>query len=258
MSTGAEQAALHGILLASRVPDDAVLVVHSAIGGLSRQGFRAEAMIDALLAYLSRGTLLMPTMTWRTVNEANPMFDEMGTPSHTGVLTEVFRTKYSSARSLHPTHSAAGVGPAAAALLSTHHLGSTPVPATSPYALMRDYPAWILMVGVGLECVTAIHHPEEVIAPDLYLRPVEEAQQYWLVDRVGKVCQFSLRRHRYTKDRDFPRFGPLLAAKGQIRTGEILGVPWKLVRAADLLLEVFARLVEQPDFNLQPSASRRS
>lgn len=244
-----EREALQGILRDFHVPPDAVLVVHSAIAGLSRQGFRAEAMIEALLDYLKGGTLLMPTMTWRTVTPASPVFDELRTPSHTGVLTEVFRTRYASARSLHPTHSAAGAGPHAKTLLSTHHLGTTPVPASSPYALMRDYPAYILFIGVGLETCTAIHHPEEVIAPEIYVKPIEEAESYELKPHAGASVKFMLRRHLRPRGRNFPKYVPLLAAKGQIRTGTLLGVPWIIVRAADLLKEVFARLIERPDFN---------
>jgi aminoglycoside 3-N-acetyltransferase len=249
MAAARERDALQSILRATGVPPDGVLVVHSAIAGLSRQGWRAEGMIDAIVDYLRGGTLLMPTMTWRSVTPANPVFDELKTPSHTGVLTEVFRTHYATARSLHPTHSAAGYGPLAATLLSTHHLGTTPVPASCPYALMRDYPSYILMIGVGLETVTAIHHPEEVIAPELYLKPESEAEEYELRDRSGKALRFRLRRHIRTRERHFPRFGPLLSAKGQFSEGELLGVPWKLVRADHLLREVFARLIERPGFN---------
>ncbi len=252
---GDEKTMLQGILGGFSVPDDAVLVVHSAIKGLSAAGYRAEAMIDALLAHLRHGTLLMPTMTWRTVTPANPVFDELATPSHTGVLTEVFRTRYATARSLHPTHSVAGVGPLVKTLLSTHHLGDTPVPASSPYGIMREYPAYILMVGVGLECCTAIHHPEEVIAPDLYVKPAAEAEAYELRARDGRVIAFHARRHRRL-DRDFPKYAPILAAKGQYLAGEVAGVPWSIVRAADLLREEFARLVERPDFNLADGGPR--
>jgi aminoglycoside 3-N-acetyltransferase len=250
---GAEREAIRSVLRAGGVTRGSVLVVHSAIAGLSRQGFRAEAMIEAMLEHLDGGTLLMPTMTWRTVTPQSPLFDELRTPSHTGVLTEVFRTRYASARSLHPTHSAAGAGPLAKLLLATHHLGTTPVPASSPYGLMRDYASHILMIGVGLECVTAIHHPEEVVAPELYLKPEAEAEEYELRDRRGRSVKYRLRRHIRTRERDFPKFGPLLAAKGQFHAGDIQGVPWKLVRGDDLLREVFARLIEQPRFNYQSS-----
>lgn len=233
------------ILRGGKVPSDAVLVVHSAIAGLSRQGHRAERIIETLLEYLRTGTLLMPTMTWRTVIPDNPVFDELNTPSHTGVLTEVFRTKYATARSLHPTHSVAGAGPAVKILLSTHHLGNTPVPATSPYGLMRDFPSYILMIGLGLECCTAIHHPEEVIAPDLYVKPLSTAETYTLRARSGESIQYLLRRHPRL-NRDFPKFAARLAAKNQIQRGDIGGVPWTLVKANDLLREVTDALINTP------------
>jgi aminoglycoside 3-N-acetyltransferase len=248
-----EGAAIQRILRTCAVPRDAVLTVHSAIGHLSRQGYRAEAMIEALLEYLGNGTVLVPTMTWRTVTPENPVWDEIETPSHTGVLSEVFRTRYATARSLHPTHSVAGTGPLTRVLLSTHQIGNTPVPATSPYGLMRDYPAYILMIGVGLECCTAIHHPEEVIAPDIYLRPMQSAEKYELRSRDGTRLNFQLRRHARLL-RDFPKFASLLAAKSCIRAGTLSGVPWTLVKVSDLLTEVFARLIEEPDFNLAASA----
>ena len=75
----------------------------------------------------------------------------MSTPSHTGVLTEIFRTRYATARSIHPTDSVAACGADAQRLVARHHLDDTPVSANSPYGLMRDDPAYVLLLGVGLE-----------------------------------------------------------------------------------------------------------
>jgi len=149
MATSREAAAVVPILKRFGVPRDGVLVVHSAIAPLSRRGLRAEAIIEALIDYMRDGNLFMPTMTWRTVTPEQPHWDEIETPSHTGVLTEIFRTRYASGRSIHPTHSVAGLGPAAPLLLSRHHIDNTPVSANSPYGLMRDYEAYVLMIGVG-------------------------------------------------------------------------------------------------------------
>src|SRR5262249_10628173 len=104
MSQSQEATAFRPILQHFGVPRDAVLVVHGAIALLSRQGFRAEAIIETLLDHLPDGSLFMPTMTWRTVTPQQPEWDELATPSHTGVLTEIFRTRYATARSVHPTH----------------------------------------------------------------------------------------------------------------------------------------------------------
>jgi len=56
-----EQDALVPILERMGVPHDGVLVVHSAIATLSRRGFRAEAMIEAFLDYMSGGAVIMPS-----------------------------------------------------------------------------------------------------------------------------------------------------------------------------------------------------
>jgi aminoglycoside 3-N-acetyltransferase len=249
-----EAAALQPILQRFGVPRDSVLVVHSAIAALSRQGFRAEAMIEALLDYLAAGNLFMPAMTWRTVTPDNPYWDEMATPSHTGVLTEVFRTRYAAARSIHPTHSVAGCGPAAPLLLSRHHVDATPVSGNSPYGLMRDYDTYVLMIGVGLECCTAIHLPEEVVNVDLYVRPPEEAELYQCRDRHGVVHAVRTRRHPRL-DRDFPQFARPLAARGLLQTGAVHGCPYTIVALRDLLRYVFAALIQNPRATLrQPAA----
>jgi aminoglycoside 3-N-acetyltransferase len=245
-----EATALLPILERFAVPRNGTLVVHSAIATLSRQGFRAEAMIEALLDYLASGNVFMPTMTWRTVTPDNPYWDEMTTPSHTGVLTEVFRTRYAVARSIHPTHSAAGWGPAAPLLLSRHHVDTTPVSGNSPYGLMRDYDAYVLTIGVGLECCTAIHLPEEVINPDLYVRPPEQAELYHCRDRTGVVHAVRTRRHPRL-DRDFPQFAPLMAERGMLQTGTVDGCPYTIVVLRDLLRHVFAALIENPRATLR-------
>ncbi len=249
----ADVTALRAVLERFLVPRDALLVVHSAIAILSRQGFRAEDMIEMFLEHVRDGGLFMPTMTWRSVTPANPNWDEMATPSHTGILSEIFRTKYSMARSIHPTHSVAGWGGAAKALLSRHHVDDTPVSGNSPYGLMRDYNTYVLMLGVGLEAVTAIHLPEETINVELYVRPRAEAESYSCCDRHGAVHQVSTRRH-CRLDRDFPKFEAPLAAKKQLMSGDIAGCRYRIVKLSDLLREVFAALLADPRATLRNGA----
>ncbi len=244
MST--ERAGLRRILDEGRVSRDGVLVVHSAFKDLSRAGWRAEGTCEALLEEMKGGTVLMPTMTWRTVTPANPVFSELETPSHTGILTEVFRTGFATHRSLHPTHSVAGCGPAAAALLSTHHLGTTPCAGNSPYGLIRDHDASILLLGVGMESCTAIHHAEEVMAEDVYVRPMAEAEAYDLVARDGTVHHVLTRRHRRLP-RDFNKFIPILRDAGALAEDEVVGSAWTLFRAASLFRVAFASLAQCGD-----------
>ena len=254
MTSGQERGALLPILKDFGVPRDGVLVVHSAIARLSRNGFRAEGIIEALLDHLVDGNLFMPTMTWRTVTPRQPVWDEILTASHTGVLTEVFRAHYASARSMHPTHSVAGRGPAARTVLARHHIDDTPVSGNSPYGLMRDYQTFILLLGVGLECCTAIHLAEETIAPDLYLRPKDQAEVYECRDRAGTFRRVLTRRH-WQLDRNFPRFASPLAQKGLLKGGEIAGCPYAIVSLRDLLREVFTALIDDKTATLRRASA---
>ena len=253
MAATREAAAFLPILQRFGVPNEGVLIVHSAIKTLSRQGYRAEAIIEALLDHVSGGHLFMPTMTWRTVTPDRPDWDEMVTPSHTGVLSEIFRTRYATARSIHPTHSAAGWGPAAPMLCSRHHLNDTPVSANSPYGFLRDYQTYVLMVGVGLETATAIHLPEEQIAIDLYIRPASTAAVYRCRDRHGTVHRVPARRH-WRLDRDFNRFNAPLAQRGKLVQGQIAGCPYTIVAMRDLLRQVYAEMIENPRATLSADA----
>ena len=252
MAKTREYDALIPALERARVPRDGVLIVHSAIALLSRQGYRAENMIEAYLEHLAVGTLIMPTMTWRTVTPQHPYWDELATPSHTGIMSEIFRANYATARSIHPTHSVAAHGPQAQRLLARHHLDDTPVSANSPYGLMRGQAAHVFMLGVGLESCTAIHLPEEEIAPEIYVRPLDPAEIYKCRDRHGVVHRMHARRH-YRLNRDFPHFGPPLRAKGLLHGGKIAGCGYLLVRLDDLLGEVRSSLHADKFATLAPA-----
>ena len=252
MSAGPDAArAAARLLAAAEIPRNGVLFMHSAFRRLGARGYRAEAFIEGLIDYMAPGTLVMPTMTWRVVTPASPWFDELETASHVGVLAELFRLCYASHRSLHPTHSVAACGRRAAELTATHHHGDTPCPLTSPYGKARRMDAHVLLLGIGLERCTAIHHAEEMVAPDVYLVPPEAAEPYWCRGRDGIVHEMRLRRH-LRLNRDFPQFAAPLTARGLMRHGEIAGTPWQAVAQSDLLAEVFDALERDPRAIIAP------
>jgi aminoglycoside 3-N-acetyltransferase len=240
----------------AKIPPDGVLFMHSAFRGLAAQGFRAEDFIEGLLDYMRAGTLVMPTMTWRVVTPEQPFFDEVETASHVGIIPELFRRKYATHRSLHPTHSVAARGRAAAELTATHHLGDTPCALNSPYGIARGMDAHILLLGIGLERSTAIHHAEEVAAIDTYLDPPEAAVSFQLHARDGTVHQMRLRRH-LRLNRDFPQFSAKLAARGVLRRGDFHGTGWQAVAQAELLDEVIGALRRDPRAIIAPPGAPR-
>jgi aminoglycoside 3-N-acetyltransferase len=251
MTATHEATAVAAMLDRAGVPRDAALFVHSAFRRLGAQGFRAEAFIEGMLDYMRDGTLVMPTMTWRIVRPETPLFDELTTPSHVGVIAEIFRVHYATHRSLHPTHSVAAHGRLAEHLTSTHHLGDTPCPLTSPYGKARECEAHVLLLGVGLERCTAIHHAEEIAACDVYVLPPEQAEPYQLRSRSGAIYPMRLRRHTRL-NRDFPQFAAPLTARGAMRHGGLAGTAWQAVAQRDLLDEVFAALERDPRAIIAP------
>ncbi len=230
---------------AHRIPRDGVLLVHRAFKQFALDGFSAEAVLDALCVYMEPGTLLLPTMSWRFVTPASPVFSELDTPSNTGVLTELFRTRRATHRSLHPTHSVAGVGREAAAILAFHHRGETPCHPESPFGLLAQADAHVLMFGIGMDCCTLIHHVEERIAPDLYVRPPEAAERYVCRDRRGRDHEMSLRRHLFLP-RDYWQFQDVLAAEGRLDVRRVGNSISRHFRAVDMVDAVERTLTAKP------------
>ena len=242
---GDDQQSVAAWLGEAAIPRDGVLFLHSAFRQLSTQGFAVEAFIASLLDYMRNGTVVMPTMSWRVATPENPFWDELTTPSHVGIVPELFRQKRASHRSIHPTHSVAAAGRLANHLTSTHHLDDTPCSPRSPYGKARGEDAHVIMLGIGLERCTAIHLAEEECAPDVYLEPPSNAVTYDCRDRYGAMHRVRM-RHHLKLNRDFPQFTAPLAAQCKLRSGSLAGTPWIAFTQRDLLATVFAALAADP------------
>lgn len=225
---------------------DGVLLVHSAFRQFGLDGYDAGAMVAALAAAMEKGTLLLPTMSWRFANSKHPVFDELETPSNAGVMTEIFRTRHASHRSLHPSHSVAGVGAEAGEMLASHHLDDTPCSARSPFGMLAGNRAWVALMGIGMDCCTLIHHVEEVVAIDRYLKPPAEATVYTCRDRGGRAHTVKVRHHKFLP-RDYWQFQDKLAERrllSTFRAGNSMCVGF---RAADMVRVVRETLEARPD-----------
>lgn len=243
------------VLARTGVPPDGVLFVHSALKGLSRDGHTAEAVLDALMDYMAPGTLLLPTMSWRFVKPDKPFFDELKTPSNTGILTEIFRQSHATHRSLHPTHSVSGLGVQAAAILDSHHRDDTPCGQGSPFAKLTAADAWVLLLGISMDCCTLIHHAEEIVAPELYLRPPEQRESYTCRDRDGVEHTVHLRRHLFLP-RDYWQFQDRLAADGKLKVDQVDSAVCRVMRAREVVDCAVSILRQRPDAVLAAPGGR--
>ena len=228
------------------LPRGGVVLVHSSLSSLGHVPGGAAVVIDGIRDALGpEGTLLMPALSYATVNADNPVFDVLRTPSCVGVIPETFRTMPGVMRSICPTHSVAGIGPLAEKLLGGHHLDDTPCGSHSPWRLLPERAGHILFLGCGLRPNTSMHGIEELARPP-YL--FGEMATYTVIHPDGRQRRQDCRRH------DFRGFGQhyeriaTIHDGGWIAEGQVLQATAHLVRAARLWEEAYAAYVRDPLF----------
>lgn len=139
------------------------ILLHSSFKSLGLDEITPSLLINAFQEVLtSEGNLLVPTLTYKTVNKNNPVFAIKTTPSCVGIVSEVFRTMHNVYRSLNPIHSVAAWGKNAYELTSKHHLDDITLGYNSPFYLMLKYNAKICMLGCGLRPNTFMHLVENI------------------------------------------------------------------------------------------------
>ena len=237
-------------LAALGVREGGVLLVHSSLRAicpaLRRHGWwpapsGAELVIRGLLKALGdRGTLLAPALSFMTVGARQPVFDVLRTPSCVGALTEHFRKRDGSLRSVHPTHSVCGVGPRAEPLLRDHGLDRTPCGEHSPFRLLPEVDGQLLFLGCGLRPNTSMHAVEESLdpTPTYYFGP---QVIYRILLPGGQERSVAMRSHDFLGWRQrYDRLADLMGPP-DLRTGTVLDATchlldaramWRTARAA--------------------------
>lgn len=172
-----------------------VVLVHSSLKSLGHVPGGPETVIRGLLAALGpQGTLLIPALSFRTVNKDNPVFDVRHTPSCIGAIPEHFRTRAGTVRSIQPTHSVCGVGARTEELLGEHHRDATTCGPHSPFRKLRDVGGQILMLGCGLKPNTSMHGVEELVEPPYLFGP---PVMYRIVLTDGQQMHHTCRSHGF-------------------------------------------------------------
>lgn len=139
------------------------ILIHSSMKSIGEVEGGADTVLDAWIEYFGHGLLLLPTHTWKNINADSPVYNPKETPSCVGLLTNMFLKRDGVIRSLHPTHSMAGIGKKAAEYLAGEENNNTPCTPGGCYDRLKDIGGKILLVGVGHERNTYIHSVEEVL-----------------------------------------------------------------------------------------------
>jgi len=223
-----------------------VLLVHASFKSLGPLPDGPESAIGGLLAALGRdGTLLMPALSYETVNAEHPDFDVRLTPSCVGALPEFFRKRSGTVRSVHPTHSVCGVGSGVARLLGDHGRDVTPCGPNSPFVRLRDASGQILFLGCGLKPNTSMHGVEELVEPP-YLYSGWAVYRITLAD--GSETTMRVRRHGFKGwAQRYDRIEAVMGGAG-IRAGRVLSADCFLLEAPVFWRRAHAALMAEPLF----------
>ena len=87
----------------------------------------------------------------------DPVFDVRTTPSRMGTISEGFRRRPGTRRSIHPTHSIAARGPGAEQVVAGHEHAETPFGEGTPFVRIIERDALQLFFGCGTGVITMYH-----------------------------------------------------------------------------------------------------
>ena len=221
-----------------------ILLVHSSLKSLGQPGLAPEQVIQALLAAVGpQGTLLMPALSY--LQQPHAVHDSIDTPACVGIIPETFRRRPGTRRSLHPTHSMCGVGPAVAGLIARHAVDATPCGAHSPFRLILDTQAKILMLGCGLRPNTSMHAIEELVEPPYLFGGYCE---YQITPPGGQTYRKVYRQHGFAGwIQRYDRISQL-NAPGLLAAGRVLQAEAYLIQAGILKAAALAALNQNPYF----------
>ena len=156
-------------------PGDTV-IAHTSFARF--EGFRggiSQAIQALQTAVGERGNLLLPTLPFSgsayEYVSAGRITDVARTPSHMGLLTEIFRRLPGVRRSIHPTHPVAVWGERGEELIRDHYRSPTPCGQGSPFHRLLEHQGKILLAGVDIRSMTFFHYMEEVLEPSMPFSP---------------------------------------------------------------------------------------
>jgi aminoglycoside 3-N-acetyltransferase len=214
------QAELVRDLRALGVSPGALLLVHSSLSSLGYVPGGAEGVISALLEAVGpEGTLVLPTHSWEEMAAGCRTFDVLRTGSCVEAITEAFRSWPGVVRSLHPTHSAAAIGPLASWLLAGHQWCITPCGPGSPYVKILDWDGQILFLGTTLDSNTAFHAIEALEQVPYLMSPIPDRFRVIADDETSH--DMLVYRHRTGIARRLGDLEGWLIERGILRAGQV-------------------------------------
>jgi aminoglycoside 3-N-acetyltransferase len=232
---------LHAALRKLGISESDTLLVHANFEPLS--GFAGSPMdlANALANFVgTSGNLLMVSIPFRGSAydhlALNKTFDVRKTLSMMGLVTEMFRRRPGTLRSLHPTHPVLASGKDATWLVADHERCLYPCGPGSPFEKFSQRGGKILFFDVSFGAITFFHHVEHLLQEHLPFAVYDSRLfEVSVVDAAGE--KRTVKTYAYSKD--VPRSAEKLEAemqrRGKIRRGRVGNSRMLLVTAADVV-----------------------
>ena len=217
------------------------LLVHSNFEPLSGFNGTPSDVVEAFANLVGeRGNLLMVSIPFRGTAydylAQGKVFDVRKTFSMMGLITEMFRRRPGTLRSLHPTHPVLALGKDAAWITVDHENCLYPCGPGSPFEKFNSLNGKILFFDVSFGSITFFHYVEHLTMPDLPF-PIYDSRVFetTVVDAAGQ--KRTVRTQAYS--REYPRAAEKLEAelnrRGKIAKGRVGNSSLLLVNASDVV-----------------------
>lgn len=178
------------LIKAKLLPTDKVLI-HSSLKQMGNVD--AEDVLDTLIDYFKDGLLLFPTHTWGYIKNNGDTFEVINSKPNVGILPTLFLKREGIIRSLHPTHSMAGIGELALKYLAGEEKIDTPCSPKGVYGRLYDIDAKIILIGVNHVKNTYIHSVEESF--NVLNRIANESTTFNIIKKDGTKIRSAVHKH---------------------------------------------------------------
>lgn len=231
------------------------VLVHASIRALGQVAGGPKALVQTFLDHLgAAGTLAVPTFPadffW---GGSDQVWDRDNTPSAMGIITETVRTWPGAVRTAHAPHPLAAVGPAAKRLGACTN--TRDFDETSPFQILLDLDAWIVLLGVDFGPCTFIHLVEE--REQVPYRHWAKLEGTVIDGGRTERKQFDFYRRYEPYHNNFRACGREMEAAGLVHSARLGMGMVRAVRARELIAHVTERVRENPLY-LLTAASREA
>ena len=245
---GYDGAKLKARLRRAGISESDTVLVHSNFKPDS--GFRGTPLdlANALVELLgSRGNLLMVSLPFRGAAydylALGKTFNVRKTMSMMGLVTEMFRRREGTLRSLHPTHPVLAYGKDAAWLVADHERCLYPCGEGSPFDKVRQLRGKLLFFDVSFQSITFFHHVEDLLKARIPL-PIYSERLFSVPAVDANGANHVIQTYAFSK---VPRASWKLEAemqrRGLIRNGRVGNSRFQVASTEDVVA-CFTAMVE--------------